>query len=222
MYSFRQRQDTRVVDEPLYGHYLRVSGVAHPGRNDVLNAMDQEGERVVREIILGPCDRPVLFLKNMAHHLRDLELDFLDRVQIILLTRDPVYMLPSLAKHYPNPTLADTGFTQQIELLEHELYKGKTPLVLDAREVLVNPRIVLAKACHRLGLTFAEAMLSWPVGPKPEDGVWARYWYDEVHRSTGFTSYRQQNRRFPENLLPLLSQAKPLYNRLAGYAIRAC
>ena len=36
MYSFAQRPDTRVVDEPLYGHYLRVSGAEHPG--------DQEAE----------------------------------------------------------------------------------------------------------------------------------------------------------------------------------
>ncbi len=32
MYSFAQRDDTRVVDEPLYGHYLRVSDAAHPAR----------------------------------------------------------------------------------------------------------------------------------------------------------------------------------------------
>src|ERR687883_192922 len=31
MYSFRQRPDTLVVDEPLYGHYLRVTSADHPG-----------------------------------------------------------------------------------------------------------------------------------------------------------------------------------------------
>ena len=54
MYSFAQRADTRVVDEPLYAHYLRVSGADHPGREEVLAALDQDGERVVREVILGP------------------------------------------------------------------------------------------------------------------------------------------------------------------------
>ena len=58
MYSFAQRSDTRVVDEPLYAHYLRVSGVEHPGRHEVLEAMEADGEKVVREVVLGPCDRP--------------------------------------------------------------------------------------------------------------------------------------------------------------------
>src|SRR5690606_24023764 len=73
MYSFRQRSDTAVVDEPLYAHYLAATGVEHPGRDEVLAAQDTDGERVVRDVILGPSTRPVLFLKNMAHHLVDLE-----------------------------------------------------------------------------------------------------------------------------------------------------
>ena len=32
MYAFRQRPDTRVVDEPLYASYLLSSGAAHPAR----------------------------------------------------------------------------------------------------------------------------------------------------------------------------------------------
>ena len=33
---------------------------------------------------------------------------------------------------------------------------------------------------------YDDAMLSWPAGPKPEDGVWAEHWYASAHRSTGF------------------------------------
>jgi len=73
MYSFAQRADTRVVDEPLYAHYLRVSGASHPGRDEVLRSQDADGERVVREVILGACDREVLFCKQMAHHLVELD-----------------------------------------------------------------------------------------------------------------------------------------------------
>jgi hypothetical protein len=74
MYAFAQRSDTRVIDEPLYAHYLRVSGADHPGREDVLGSMDSDGSRVVDDVILGACDRPVLFMKQMAHHLVDLDL----------------------------------------------------------------------------------------------------------------------------------------------------
>ena len=221
MYSFRQRSDTRVFDEPLYGYYLRHSGARHPGRNEVLAAMDRDGERVVRDILLGPCERPVLFFKNMAHHLRGLDWDFLDDLRSVLLTRDPAEMLPSLAGHITDPSLADTGLPEQVQLLERELDRGRSPIVLEAKEILRDPRSVLTEACRRLGIPFAETMLTWPAGPKPEDGVWARYWYASAHRSTGFAPYRPKEAPFPDELLPLLEEARPLYARLAEHAIRA-
>jgi hypothetical protein len=32
MYAFAQRSDTAVLDEPLYAHYLRLTGLARPYR----------------------------------------------------------------------------------------------------------------------------------------------------------------------------------------------
>ena len=36
MRSFEARPDTVVVDEPLYAHYLAVTGIDHPGREHVM------------------------------------------------------------------------------------------------------------------------------------------------------------------------------------------
>ncbi|MED5552603.1 MAG: sulfotransferase family protein, partial [Actinomycetota bacterium] len=108
MYSFRERHDTTVVDEPLYAHYLRVTGRDHPGRDQVLNAQNPDGEAVVRDVLLGSYDSPVVFFKQMAHHLVELNEDFLADATNILLTRDPRDMLPSLAVQLPDATLADT------------------------------------------------------------------------------------------------------------------
>ena len=47
MYAFAQRSDTHVVDEPLYAHYLQVTGAQHPGRDNILACMDSVGSRVV-------------------------------------------------------------------------------------------------------------------------------------------------------------------------------
>ena len=219
MYSFRQRSDTIVVDEPLYGHYLRVTGADHPGDKEVMAHMDCDGERVVREVILGPCERPVHFFKNMAHHLVELDRGFLSRITNALLIRDPEEMLPSLAKQLPNPTLRDTGLVQQAEILDVILQGNEEPVVLDARELLINPQEVLEQACQKLGIPFEEGMLSWPAGPKPEDGVWARYWYENVHSSTTFARYRPKANPFPEKLKPLLEECLPLYERLREHVI---
>jgi len=221
MYAFRQRPDTLVVDEPLYGHYLKVTRAGHPGDDEVLAAMDTDGGRVVREVLLGPCERPVHFFKNMAHHLAGLDRGFLGGLTNVLLTRDPAEMLPSLARQLPNPTLRDTGLLYQTEILDHVLGLGLKPVVLDAKQLLLDPPGVLRSACDRLGIPFHEAMLRWPAGPKPEDGVWAKHWYANVHASTGFSPYNPRTGDFPERLKPLLEESVPLYERLRGYAIPA-
>jgi hypothetical protein len=221
MYSFAQRADTRVVDEPLYAHYLRVSGAGHPGRGEVLSAQDQDGERVVRDRILGPWDRPVVFFKQMAHHLVELDRAFLRRGAHVLLTRDPLDMLPSLQVQIPQPTLRDTGYATQAALLDELLAAGQDPPVLEARELLFDPEGVLVQLCARLGVPFDAAMLRWHAGPRPEDGVWAKHWYQAVHRSTGFEAYRAKAAPFSQHLRPLLDECRPHYERLAARALRA-
>ena len=51
MYSFAQLSSVRVIDEPLYGHYLRVSGADHPGREDVMDAMECDGNAVMNDLL---------------------------------------------------------------------------------------------------------------------------------------------------------------------------
>ena len=220
MYSFAQRGDTLVVDEPLYAHYLRVSGAPHPGREEVLAAQDSDGDRVVREVMLGPCEQPLLFIKQMAHHLVDLDLSFVDRTLNVLLIRDPRQMLPSLQHQVPDPELTDTGLRSQSDLLRDLRRRGQEPPVLDSRELLLDPRSVLEELCRRLDVAFDEAMLSWPAGARPEDGVWAPHWYENIHRSTGFRPYAAKTDPFPEELEDLLADCQPYYDSLYESAIR--
>ena len=219
MYSFAQRADTRVVDEPLYGHYLRVSGAQHPGYEDVLAVMELDGNAVMAHMLQSPLERPVLFMKHMAHHLVDLELDFLAATSNVLLIRDPADMLPSLTVQLPDATLGDTGLETQWRLVQSMERVGQSPAVIDSRELLLDPAGVLSQLCAHLGLEFDEAMLEWPAGPRPEDGVWAKYWYHAVHSSTGFQTYRPKS-GFPDRLRPLLDECRPFYDKLYARAIR--
>ncbi|HRW04308.1 MAG TPA: hypothetical protein P5121_04400 [Caldilineaceae bacterium] len=221
MYSFAQRKDTIVVDEPLYGHYLRVSDAVHPGAVEVMADMECDGERVVRELVLGPCAAPVLFMKQMAHHLVELDRSFLAETINVLLIRDPVQMLPSLAQNLTLPNLRDTGLAIQSTLYDQLLALGQQPPVLDSKQLLLNPTGVLQKLCEQIGIPFDAQMLQWQAGARPEDGIWAKYWYQGVHQSTGFERYQAKTTPFPPRLLPLLAQCRPHYERLAAMAIRA-
>jgi len=219
MYAFRSRPDTMVVDEPLYGHYLKLTGAPHPGLGEVLMHLETDSERAVHDTLLGRYTKPVVMFKNMAHHLVGLERNFLADLTNVLLTRDPEEMLPSLAEKIPEPTLCDTGLEEQLEILETVQASGQKPIVIDARRLLENPERVLRALCEALELPFEPAMLSWPKGPKPEDGVWAKYWYENVHTSTGFAPYRPKTDPFPEPLKPLLTVCAPLYGQLKSHAL---
>ena len=219
MYSFRERSDTVVVDEPLYGHYLKVSAADHPAAGEVMTDMDCDGDRVMRGLMQNQGPRPYLFLKQMAHHLRDMDRSFLARSLNLLLIRDPAQMLPSLQKQIPQPTLRDTGLALQWELLQELQGLGQPPPVIDARDLLLDPPGVLGSICEALGLKFESSMLSWPMGAKPEDGVWAPHWYQRVHKTTGFGRYQHKTKPFPTALQDLLEESSDYYQKLYRYAI---
>jgi Sulfotransferase domain len=223
MYSFAQRDDTVVYDEPLYAHYLCHTPAReyHPGADEVIAEMENDGEKVVRDLILGEQPKPVAFFKNMTHHLVDINLDFLSETINVLLIRDPVDMLPSYAKQIEKPTLTDVGYKAHIELLEYIQAIGQNPPVLDSKQILLNPKKVLSELCERIGIPFQENMLSWKAGARPEDGCWAKYWYKSVHQTTGFGKYIPKTEPFPEKLKLLLVECKPYYEKLRKLAIKA-
>ncbi len=222
MYSFAQLPGVRVVDEPLYGHYLRVSGADHPGRQDVIASMDCDGDRVMQALMRDQSSNAGtrLFIKHMAHHLLELDLGFLTATSNIFLIRDPRDMLPSLTIQLPNAALADTGLQRQWEVYCELADAGLPAAILDSRELLLDPGSVLRTLCAHLDIEFDEGMLSWEAGPREEDGVWAPHWYHAVHQSTGFAPYKPK-RDFPAGLQTLLDECLPWYNLLYAHAIRA-
>jgi hypothetical protein len=223
MYSFAQRQDTMVFDEPLYAHYLSKTPAReyHPGADEVIATMENDGEKVVQDLILGRHPTPIVFFKHMTHHLIHLDWAFLDQTANVLLTRDPFDMLPSYAQVVKAPKLDDVGYAKHIELLDYLRGRGQEPVVLDSRQVLKDPKKVLSELCRRVGIDFDPAMLHWEPGARPEDGLWARFWYASVHRSSGFSPYRSKKEPFPAHLEPLLAECRPLYDQLSALAIQA-
>jgi len=220
MYSFAQRPDTRVYDEPLYGYYLNATPADqyHPGAQQVLKEMELDGSQVVN-MMKGEHGKDIVFFKQMTHHLHSLDKEFMGGMKNIILTRDPVDMLPSFAKEIEHPTMTDVGYQAHIELIDYIKSIGQKPIVLDSRKVLENPEEQLNKLCSALGIPFYKSMLSWPAGARPEDGSWAKYWYNSVHKSSGFMSYKPKSDEFPEHLKPLLSACVPVYEELLKMAL---
>ena len=58
MYSFAQRADTEVIDEPLYGYYLTRTSTEHPAEKVVVDAMDTSADSVIKDTIVKAPSRP--------------------------------------------------------------------------------------------------------------------------------------------------------------------
>jgi hypothetical protein len=224
MRSFGNRADTVVVDEPLYAHYLVVTGLDHPGRDDVIAAQPHDW-RAVAQALTGriPGGHRVYYQKHMTHHLTpDVGREWLAGVTNAFLVRDPAGVVASYAKVRSEPTLEDLGLPQQVEIFRACADRlGTPPPVVDAADLLAAPGPVLAALCDRVGLPFDEAMLAWPPGPRAEDGVWAPHWYASVERSTGFGPPRGERPEVPDRLLPLLERCLPYYEELLPHRILA-
>jgi hypothetical protein len=220
MYSFRERADTTVVDEPFYAHYLRVSGREHPGYQEVLNSQDQYSEQVIQNVIKDHYETPVVFFKQMCHHLVEIDLSFLDNCLNILLIREPSLVIRSHAKNVPDLKVSDIGLDIQNFLLNKILESGETPVVVDSANLLMQPEAILKELCQHLEIAFDASMLSWEPGSKPEDGVWAKHWYKNTHESSGFSNKEPNRDSLPEKFLPVLEEATVLYDNLKKYACK--
>lgn len=225
MRAFENRPDTAVADEPFYAAYLAQSGLDHPMRDEVLAAQPTDW-REVADALTGPAPggAAVFYQKHMCHHmLAGFGLDWMEACANAFLLRPPEPVLASYGAKRSEVTLADIGFVRQAELFDRVADRlGRAPPVVEAADVLADPRGTLTALCGVLGVPFSEAMLAWPPGRRPTDGVWAPVWYDAVERSTGFAPPGPPARfeDLPDRFNPLAEAARPHYERLARHRLQ--
>jgi len=217
MRAWGNRADTAVIDEPFYGYYLERTGKEHPGTEEVIAHGEIDWRKIVNQLTDAvPSGKPIFFQKQMVHHL----LPEIDRGWMVDLTncfliRDPREVILSYIKKNPEPTLEDLGFVQQLKIFD--FVRGQTnsvPTIVDAKDVLQNPERTLRLLCDTIGVSFDAAMLSWPPGLRDTDGIWAKYWYDEVARSTSFRPYTPREGVVPERLREIYEQCRECYEQL--------
>jgi len=219
--SFGNRADTAVSDEPFYGAFLKTSGAAHPMREAVIAAMDCDWASVARTLAgPAPGGRPIWYQKQMWHHMVGPigYADFPGFTHAFLI-RDPAAMIASYLRKREAAAFEDFGLDRQAEFFEREADRlGHAPPVVDAGDVLADPRRTLSALCAALGIAFDPAMLAWPAGPRPTDGPWAPHWYQAVEASTGFGPPDP-----PASLTGaaarLADRCRPYYERLAAHRI---
>ena len=227
MRSWGNRVDATVIDEPFYAFYLNATGKKHPGADEVI-AQGQTDWRKVAQELTGPIPESrhkgpshISYQKQMTHHL----LPQVDREWIVDLTnwfliRDPREVILSYIKKNPEPTLEDLGFVQQQKIFDFVREQtNSVPGVVDAKDVLQNPERILRLLCDAIGVEFDKAMLSWPPGLRETDGIWAKYWYDEVAKSTSFQPHKPREGVVPDRFREIYEQCRECYEQLYEYRL---
>ena len=220
MYAFSNRADCVGWDEPFYGAYLKATGLKHPMFEEIIAANECEFSKVA-EACLRPATRPVFYQKHMTHHmLPQFDRTFIRTLTNAFLIRSPEKVLASYAKKHDEVSLHAIGFVEQAEIFDMVAqHLGHAPPVVDADLHLKGPRVSLEKLCAALAISFDEAMLQWPAGPKSCDGVWAPHWYNAAWASTGFEKSLSAPISLSSNLQRIADEARPYYERLLKHSL---
>lgn len=222
MRAWGNRPDTFVVDEPFYAFYLNETHVNHPVADKVIAHGETDWRKIVDRLTGDvPRGARVFYQKQMTHHLLpQVDRAWLARVTNCFLIRDPAHVIASYVKKNYEPTAEDLGFPQQLEIFETAArLSGAAPAVIDADDVLRDPRRMLRMLCEQVGIEFTDAMLSWPSGLRDTDGIWAKHWYSEVEQSTGFRPYSEAPAVVPPQLARVHEQCERIYRKLFGFRL---
>jgi hypothetical protein len=223
MRAWGNRDDTVVIDEPFYAYYLKVTGIEHPGADEVIATGETDWRKVVVQLT-GPVanSKQIFFQKQMTHHLLpEIDREWLREVTNCFLIRDPREVINSYIKKREDPALDDLGFVQQAEIFDFlRTRSNAVPPVVDAKDVLQNPKRILRILCKAAGVEFSESMLSWPPGLRDTDGIWAKHWYGEVAKTTSFHPYRPTQHQVPQRFREIYDLCHRHYERLYAYRLR--
>lgn len=214
MYAFANRDDFTVMDEPFYAPYLAKTGLDHPMFKEIQTAHETDPKKVALSCADGGAKRHK-YMKHMPHHMLDgFPLGWAKDCINIHLIRHPARVIASYAAKRQNPTLIDIGYPQQAALFDK--IGG---IVIDSADIRQDPETALKNLCSKIGLPFDSAMLNWPAGQRPFDGVWASHWYGAVHQSTGFAQAEGALPEISGDASHVLKDALPYYEKLHALKI---
>ena len=197
MRSFENRSDCFVSDEPFYSYFLYKTELKHPLSAEIIKSGLNDYNEIIK-YITGPIpsSKNIWYQKHMAHHiLAGANMDWIKKMENCLLIRHPSDVILSYSKKNEIKSIQQLGYLQQIDIYEM-LTKdmGISPIIIDANDLLGEPKKMLTEICKNLKITFDDKMLSWPPGVRKTDGIWENIGINRL--------------KFLQNLNPTLKQIK--------------
>ena len=217
MRSFGNRPDTFITDEPFYSYYLNKTQQKHPMYKEIISSGEIIWEKIVEHISGDiPKNKSVWYQKHMAqHNLPGMDLGWIYNMNNVVLIRHPKKVILSYIKKFEIENINQLGYVQQFDLIN--LLKDKNnqyPVIIDAEDLLKNPKEILCQLCKKIGIPFYNNMLSWKYGEKNTDGIWGKYWYKKVNDSNSFLKSQTSTLKMPEKYLDIYNNCLHYYKKM--------
>ena len=224
MYSFENRGDTKIEDEPFYGYFLSNNQIMHPARNQIIESMETNKHKLINYLsdIENLRKKKIWYQKQMTHHINiNDDISWVKNITNCFLIRDPIDVIISYKKIYNEVSMSLIGLKQQNKIFDYILNNvNDKPLVIDAYDLRNKPENILKQVCQKLNINFTKKMLQWPVGPKKNEGIWGKYWYQNVWNTTSFkVKKKSEYKNINSDIKNLYEQAKIFYDKLYHYKI---
>jgi len=217
MRSFENRSDCFVSDEPFYSYFLYKTGLKHPLSDKIIKSGLIDYNKIIKYITgHTPFSKNIWYQKHMAHHiLEGVNMDWIKNMANCLLIRHPSDVILSYSKKNEIDNIQQLGYLQQIKIYKMLTEEtGVSPIIIDAQDLLKEPRKMLIEICKNLKIKFNDKMLSWPPGGRKTDGIWGKHWYKQVEVSTGFNPYLKTDRTIPLRYQNLNNECMKYYDFL--------
>ena len=233
--SIRELQDVKVIYEPhLQAYYYgpeRKTDANHPTPSEFNPAATYQA---ADEKFLQPYDGfRAVFLKNHAYFVEG-NYEYYTKgrfthLKHTFLIRNPNKSIPSLIKACEMCGFPATGDDNGIEQL-YNMFKtvqlvNPNPVVIDADDLLMNPRDMMERFCSTTGLPFQETMLTWTPGIVSDWTELACYkeWHGTAMMSSGFikptpSATEVPATAYPQEVVDVIQRVLPFYE--AMYAVR--
>ena len=218
MRSFENRNDTNVLDEPLYAYYLFETKNKHPMSKEIISKYDTDINIIIKKITEKNHKSKIIYQKHMTHHILDkTPINWIKKGINCFLIRNPKNVINSYIKKNKLNNSNDIGFYNQYKLFNLIKNNNIDPIVINSEDLLKNPKKNIKMLCNKLQIPYSDKMIKWPKGSRKSDGIWGKIWYQKVKSSSGFESLKNKKINIPYEYNEIYYESLEIYNKLNSY-----
>ena len=217
--SFSNRDDTIVYDEPFYSYYLKETNLNHPMRDEILEYYPTSENEIIKSILRD--EKKIFYQKHMTHHiLKKTNISWLNKGTNCFLIRHPSKVINSYIKKNKLIDLNDIGIQQQYNLYKYVKKNiSEKIIIINADELLKNPKTYLKKFCKIINIEFSEKMLSWQKGDIKDFGIWYKHWYSNIINSSGFNLPKIIDHKVSDQYKSIYNKSLEIYEIMNKHSI---